>query len=252
MGIAQTLHLRAQLAIAAGVRAGTGGAADRRYRARRRLKFGDEKGISCAYSDRLQNRHLSVRAKAGKFDDLAPHNRELHGGLLVRACSSDVENPFRGIECRSERSRPAAKRVDDGAQSGKRGAAGLPAECGPVMDMIGFRLVKVEMGATGFEYDPAEPHYNPIGSVHGGILTTVLDTAMGSCIHTTLPVGVGFTTLEVKVNFVRPVFVKTGVMRCEGNVIHSGSRIVIAEARLFDKQGKLYAHSNTTCLLLSE
>jgi uncharacterized protein (TIGR00369 family) len=129
-----------------------------------------------------------------------------------------------------------------------QGEVGVP----PVMDMIGFRLVHAEFGKTIFEYDPDEPHYNPIGSVHGGIMTTLLDTAMGSCIHTTLPQGVGFTTLEVKVNFIRQVSVKTGLMRCEGNVIHSGSRIATSEARLVDASGKLYAYSNSTCLVLSE
>ncbi len=121
----------------------------------------------------------------------------------------------------------------------------------PVMKMIGFRLLKVERGTVAFQYDPHESHYNPIGSVHGGILTTVLDSVMGCCIHTTLPMGVGYTTLEVKVNFVRAVSAQTGVMRCEGSLIHSGSRVATSEARIVDKQGKLYAHANTTCLILS-
>lgn len=121
----------------------------------------------------------------------------------------------------------------------------------PVMNMIGFRLVKVTPGAVAFTYSPAEQHYNPIGTVHGGILSTVLDSALGCCIHSTLPAGVGYTTLEIKVNFVRAVLIKTGDLRCEANVIHSGSRIVTSEGRLVDSQGKLYAHASTTCLVVS-
>lgn len=120
----------------------------------------------------------------------------------------------------------------------------------PLMDMLAFRLVKVEFGAAVFEYEPVEQHYNVMGTVHGGILTALLDTAVASCIHTALPLGVGYTTLEIKVNFVRAVSIKSGVMRCEGKLLHNGSRVTTAEGRLFDMEGKLYAHATTTCLTL--
>ncbi|MBC8075392.1 MAG: PaaI family thioesterase, partial [Chloroflexales bacterium] len=97
---------------------------------------------------------------------------------------------------------------------------------------------------------PAEYHYNPIGSVHGGVAATLCDSAMACAIHTTLPAGVGYTTLELKVNFVRPITVQTGRVTCEGTLIHMGGRVATAEARLTDASGALYAHATTTCLVL--
>nr|WP_137937719.1 PaaI family thioesterase [Chitinivorax sp. B] len=121
----------------------------------------------------------------------------------------------------------------------------------PIMELIGFRFVTVEQGLVAFEFEPAEPHYNPIGTVHGGIISTLLDSAMGCCIHTMLPAGVGYSTLEIKVNFVRPVSVKTGTLRCEAKVIHTGSKAATSEGRLVDRDGKLYAHGTTTCIILN-
>jgi uncharacterized protein (TIGR00369 family) len=97
---------------------------------------------------------------------------------------------------------------------------------------------------------PGPQHYNPIGSVHGGIALTLLDSAMGCAVHTTLAAGVGYTTLEVKTNFVRAITGETGVIRCEGTVVHRGSRIATAEGRITDAAGKLLAHGSTTCLIL--
>lgn len=91
--------------------------------------------------------------------------------------------------------------------------------------------------------------YNPIGSVHGGVALTLLDSAMGCAVHTLLDAGVGYTTLEVKTNFVRPITADTGPIRCEGTVIHSGSRIATAEGKLTDAAGKLLAHGTTTCMI---
>jgi uncharacterized protein (TIGR00369 family) len=85
--------------------------------------------------------------------------------------------------------------------------------------------------------------------VHGGIALTLLDSAMGCAVHTTLGPGVRYTTLEVKTNFVRPISVDTGVIRCEGVVLHAGSRIATAEGKLTDADGKLLAHGTTTCLI---
>jgi uncharacterized protein (TIGR00369 family) len=123
----------------------------------------------------------------------------------------------------------------------------LPAP--PISVLMDFRLVEAEPGRAMFEMTPGPQHYNPIGSVHGGIALTLLDSAMGCAVHTTLEQGVGYTVLEVKTNFVRPITADTGVIRCDGTVIHRGSRVATAEGRLTDADGKLLAHGTTTCLV---
>ncbi len=100
-----------------------------------------------------------------------------------------------------------------------------------------------------FECIPAEYHYNPIGAVHGGLARTLADSAMGCAVHTMLPAGVGYTTLEIKTNLLRPIAVETGRLLCEGKTIHVGGRIATAEARLTDEVGRLYAHATTTCMV---
>ncbi len=119
----------------------------------------------------------------------------------------------------------------------------------PISVLMGFRGVSAEPGRAVFELEPGPQHYNPIGSVHGGVALTLLDSAMGCAIHTLLERGVGYTTLEVKTNFVRPITADTGLIRCEGIVIHSGSRIATAEGKLTDEGGKLLAHGTTTCMI---
>jgi uncharacterized protein (TIGR00369 family) len=126
-------------------------------------------------------------------------------------------------------------------------AGELPAP--PISELMGFRGVEFDHGRALFEMTPGPQHYNPIGSVHGGIALTLLDSAMGCAVHTTLEAGVGYTTLEVKTNFVRPISADTGLIRCEGTVIHRGSRVATAEGRLTDAAGKLLAHGTTTCLI---
>ena len=125
----------------------------------------------------------------------------------------------------------------------------LPAP--PISELMGFRLVLAEPGRAVFEMEPGPQHYNPIGSVHGGVALTLLDSAMGCAVHTLLAAGVGYTTLEVKTNFVRPITAETGVIQCEGLVIHQGSRIATAEGKLTDASGKLLAHGTTTCLIFA-
>ncbi len=120
----------------------------------------------------------------------------------------------------------------------------------PIAELMGFRGVEFERGRAVFEMTPGPQHYNPIGSVHGGVALTLLDSAMGCAVHTTLEAGVGYTTLEVKANLVRPISAETGLIRCEGTVIHAGSRVATAEGRLVDATGKLLAHGTTTCLIL--
>ena len=124
----------------------------------------------------------------------------------------------------------------------------LPAP--PISELMGFRGVSAEPGRAVFEMEPGSQHYNPIGSVHGGVALTLLDSAMGCAIHTLLEVGVGYTTLELKTNFVRPMTAGMGIVRCEGTVIHAGSRVATAEGRVTSRDGKLLAHGTTTCLIL--
>jgi uncharacterized protein (TIGR00369 family) len=119
----------------------------------------------------------------------------------------------------------------------------------PIAELMGFHGVLAEPGRAIFEMEPGPQHYNPIGSVHGGVALTLLDSAMGCAVHTLLEAGVGYTTLEVKTNFVRPIKAETGVIRCEGTVIHRGSRVVTAEGKVTDADGKLLAHGTTTCLI---
>src|SRR5437868_1051582 len=94
----------------------------------------------------------------------------------------------------------------------------LPAP--PIMLLLNIRFQEAQAGRVVFSVEPAEYHYNPIGMVHGGLASTLCDSAMGCAIHSTLPAGVGYTTLELKINFVRPLTVATGLVLCEGKVIN--------------------------------
>lgn len=111
-------------------------------------------------------------------------------------------------------------------------------------------IVEVEKGRVVFAGQPSEEFYNPLGTVHGGWPSTLLDSCMGCAIHTTLAAPANYTTLELKVNFIRPIFAETGIVRAEGTVVHSGRRTATAEGRLVDEAGKLYAHGSTTCIML--
>jgi len=120
----------------------------------------------------------------------------------------------------------------------------------PIAELMGFEGVEAEEGRIVFAGVPGPEHYNPIGTVHGGFAATLLDSALGCAVHTTLPAGVGYTSLELKVNFTRPITTDTGRVLCEGKVVHRGSRVATAEARLTAEQtGKLLAHGTTTCLI---
>jgi uncharacterized protein (TIGR00369 family) len=120
-----------------------------------------------------------------------------------------------------------------------------------IMQALDFRLVRVDTGLAIFEGSPDGRFYNPLGSVHGGYAATLLDSCMGCAAHTTLAVGQGFTTLEIKVNYVRGMSDKTGRVRAEGRVINAGRSVITAEGKLLDDAGKLYAHGTTTCLILA-
>jgi uncharacterized protein (TIGR00369 family) len=119
----------------------------------------------------------------------------------------------------------------------------------PISTTLDFRLVEVEAGRVAFEGRPAAAHYNPQGTVHGGYAATLLDSAMGCAVHSVLEAAVGYTTLEIKVNYVRPMTAETGLVRAEGMLLHRGRRIATSEGRLVDQAGKLLAHGSCTCLL---
>jgi len=119
----------------------------------------------------------------------------------------------------------------------------------PVAMLIGYRLTEIDLGRAVFELEPAECHYNPFASVHGGIISTLLDTAMTAAILSTLPTGISCSTLEIKVNFVRPITNRTGLIRCEGKTVHIGSHTAIAEGKVIDCQDKLHAHAVNTCMI---
>ena len=122
----------------------------------------------------------------------------------------------------------------------------------PLMATLGMGITEVAEGRAVFYADPAEYHYNPLGIVHGGLGATMLDSAMGCAVHSLLPAGTGYTTLELKVNFVRAITRDTGRVFAEGRIIHLGGRVATAEGTVKDEAGKLYAHATTTCLLLRQ
>jgi uncharacterized protein (TIGR00369 family) len=119
----------------------------------------------------------------------------------------------------------------------------------PIANLMDFQIVEVELGRAVFAATPGQQHYNPLGSVHGGYISTLLDSCMGCAVHTKLGPGQGYTSLELKVNFVRRVSAETGPVRAEGKVIHGGGQIATAEGRLVDAGGRLLAHGTTTCLI---
>ncbi len=119
----------------------------------------------------------------------------------------------------------------------------------PVIELLGARLESVEPGKAVFSLEPAEFHYNPIGVVHGGILATMLDSAVGCAIHSALPAGIAYTTLELKVNYLRATTIRTGRITAAGEAIHVGRQSAVAEGRICDPAGKLVATCSTTCLL---
>jgi uncharacterized protein (TIGR00369 family) len=120
----------------------------------------------------------------------------------------------------------------------------------PIGQTLDFQLDTVSEGRAEFVCVPSEIHYNPHGTVHGGLFGTLLDSAMGCAVHTTMRPGETYTTLEYKVNIVRPMTAKTGEVRAEGWVVHRGSRTSTAEGRIVDAKGKIYAHGTTTCIIL--
>ncbi len=119
----------------------------------------------------------------------------------------------------------------------------------PIGDTLDFVPIRMAPGEAVFQGRPQRRHYNPLGTVHGGWFATLLDSAVGCAIHATLPAGKGYTTLELKVNMVRPLNDGIPLVRAEGKVIHAGRQVATAEGRIVGPDGKLYAHATTTCLI---
>jgi uncharacterized protein (TIGR00369 family) len=128
-------------------------------------------------------------------------------------------------------------------------AGTLPAP--PLLHTLNMRLESVESGEVVFAMTPAEFHYNPIGSVHGGVYSTLLDSAAGCAVHSLLPAGTGYTSQDLSVRFLGAMRVSTGVVRCTGTVRHLGRRTALAEASLTTEAGKLLATATSSCLIIA-
>jgi uncharacterized protein (TIGR00369 family) len=119
----------------------------------------------------------------------------------------------------------------------------------PIALLLGIEPVEVEEGRVVFAVEPGEQHYNPIGTVHGGLAATLIDSATGCAVHSTLPAGVGYTSIDLQVRFVRPITRDTGRILCEGTVVHRGRRLATAEARVIAGE-RLLAHGTASVLIL--
>jgi uncharacterized protein (TIGR00369 family) len=123
----------------------------------------------------------------------------------------------------------------------------LPAP--PIAALLGFRLAEVAPGFAVFTMVPEFRHYNPISVVHGGVAATLLDSCMSCAVQTHAPAGTAYTTLEIKINYVRALTDKTGPIRAEGRTLYVGRRSGTAEGKILDANGTLYAHGTTTCII---
>ena len=120
----------------------------------------------------------------------------------------------------------------------------------PILNTLDFTAASFKDGLVEFTLAPKEFHYNPIGSVHGGVFATLLDSACGCAVHTKLPAGVFYTSLDLSVKFLRPVSIATGPITAVGTVVHLGRRTALAEGRIVDAAGRLYATATSSCLIL--
>jgi uncharacterized protein (TIGR00369 family) len=127
------------------------------------------------------------------------------------------------------------------------GAGTLPLP--PIMNTLAIKPVEAEDGRVSFALDPEEFHLNPFGIVHGGVLATMLDTAMGCTAHSLLPAAVGYVTSEMNVRFLRPALLSSGRLTCTGEVVHAGRNTVIASARVVDANQRVIAIAGATCNL---
>lgn len=118
-----------------------------------------------------------------------------------------------------------------------------------IADTMDFALIEACFGSATFQSTPQLKHYNPLGSVHGGWYATLLDSALGCAVQSTLPAGRSYTTAELGVNIVRAASRTSGPLRAIATVLHSGRQLATAEGRIVGPDGKLYAHASTTCLV---
>jgi uncharacterized protein (TIGR00369 family) len=121
----------------------------------------------------------------------------------------------------------------------------------PIMDTLDFEDFRPEPGKVVVTMRAQEFHYNPLGTVHGGVLSALLDTAAACAVHTTLAPGEGYTSLDLTVKFLRPVTVQSGLLTCEGTLVQRGRRTALAQAQLTDEAGKLVAHATSSCMIFS-
>lgn len=121
----------------------------------------------------------------------------------------------------------------------------------PIAATLGMTDFQVERGSVSVSLPAQEFHYNPLGGMHGGVISTMLDTAAACSVHSTLAVGEMYTSLDLTVKFLRPVTVQSGLLTCVGKVIQRGRRTALAEAQLFDENGKLIAHATSSCMIFS-
>jgi uncharacterized protein (TIGR00369 family) len=119
----------------------------------------------------------------------------------------------------------------------------------PIFNLMNMRPVAAEVGKVTFTCDPDESHYNPIGTVHGGLVCTLLDSVLGCAVQTTLPKSQGYTSLEIKVSYLRPVMADTGQLTAVGIVSKPGSRAAFADGTVHDSNGKLMATASSTLLV---
>ena len=144
--------------------------------------------------------------------------------------------------------RTEARRIMSGLEYMRKIMTGELPPSGMVQ-LLNLKLVEVSEGHASFTVQPDERHYNGLGIAHGGLAATLLDSALGCAINAMMPAGKIFTTMEMKINYVRPITRERGELRCEASMIHAGGRVATAEGRIMDEGGKLYAHGTATCML---
>ena len=121
----------------------------------------------------------------------------------------------------------------------------------PIAETLGMENFSGERGAVSVELVPQHRHYNPLGSMHGGVISTLLDTAAACSVHSTLAAGELYTSLDLTVKFLRPVTVDSGRLRAEGSVLQRGRRTALAQAHLYDADRRLLAHATSTCMIFA-
>jgi uncharacterized protein (TIGR00369 family) len=119
----------------------------------------------------------------------------------------------------------------------------------PMWELMNIHITEVEVGRIVFEGTPEEYHYNPLGVIHGGLAATILDSALGCCVNSCLAAGDFYTTLELKVNYVKAITLDTGPVRAIATIIHAGKSTAVAEGRVVDARDRIYAYGSTTCLV---